>query len=186
MPFARTSKNLGFVTTTVVEWVDIFTRHQYRQIIIDSLAYCQKQKGLELYAWVLMSNHLHFVASAADGYELESILRDFKKFTSKAVLSLLKTDTRESRRKWMLEIFAREAANDSKLSGSRFWQRGCHVETISSSSFLWQKIDYIHNNPVKAGYVTREEHFPFSSAIDYAGGKGLLDVTVVDKGVSLL
>ena len=75
-----------FLTLTVVDWVDVFTRPVYRHEVVESLKFCQRKKGLELYAWVLMSNHLHLLASAAEGYNLSDILRDFKKFTSKTII----------------------------------------------------------------------------------------------------
>lgn len=80
--------HLYFLTLTVVDWVDIFTRPVYKHIIVDSLKYCQAQKGLVVYAWCLMSNHLHLIATNQEGFHLSDILRDFKKFTSKQILHI--------------------------------------------------------------------------------------------------
>ncbi len=99
-------EGLYFTTSTVVDWIDIFTRKKFRIIILDSLKYCQLNKGLEIYAWCLMSNHLHMIISAKDGILLASIMRDFKKFTSKNIISLIKSDGIESRRNWILDRFA--------------------------------------------------------------------------------
>lgn len=84
--FIRNENEVYFITSTIVEWVDVFTRPVYKQIIVDSLQYCQESKGLDVYAWVLMSNHLHAIVSAREGYQLSDILRDFKKYTSKRII----------------------------------------------------------------------------------------------------
>ncbi|MET3540697.1 REP element-mobilizing transposase RayT [Pontibacter aydingkolensis] len=68
---------LYFLTMTVVDWVNIFTRPVYKHIIVDALRFCQENKGLRLHAWVLMSNHLHLIASTAEDKNLSDILRDF-------------------------------------------------------------------------------------------------------------
>ena len=97
--------HLYFLTLTVVDWVDIFTRPVYKHIIVDALKYCQAQKGLVLYAWCLMTNHLHLIASHQEGFHLSDILRDFKKFTSKQMLKTIQ-EVNESRKEWMLNRFA--------------------------------------------------------------------------------
>ena len=171
---------LYFITTTVVDWVDIFTRPKYKHIVMDSLAYCQQHKGLKIYAWVLMSNHLHAIVSAENGSTVADIVRDFKKFTSKRVLMELETDPQESRREWMLDRFRFAGANDKKITNYRFWQDGYHPESIYSYDFYRQKLDYIHNNPVRQEIVSRQEEFLYSSAVDYAGGNGLLKVIIIN------
>ena len=87
--FVRNQNEICFITSTIVEWVDVFTRPVYKQIIVDSLKYCQESKGLDIYAWVLMSNHLHAIVSAREGCNLSDILRDFKKFTSKRIIEAI-------------------------------------------------------------------------------------------------
>ena len=91
-----------FLTMTVVNWIDIFTRPVYKHIIVDALKYNQQNKGLIIYAWCLMSNHLHLIAEAKEGHNLSDILRDFKKFTSKAIVNEISDNPSESRKKWML------------------------------------------------------------------------------------
>lgn len=108
-----------FITITVVDCVDIFTRPKYKHIILDSLTYCQQKKGLKIYAWVLMSNHLHMLVSVGQGHTLADVVRDFKKFTSKKILAELEEDMQESRREWMLEHFRRSAAGDGKSTSYR-------------------------------------------------------------------
>ena len=173
------TKRLYFTTTTVVDWIDIFSRPRYRYVIIESLDYCRQHKGLHIYAWVLMTNHLHIVAGTEEGQSISDILRDFKKFTNKKIIEILEQDERESRRDWMLEHFLSAGAAGSHNQKYRFWQDGNHVEEIYTLKFLSQKIDYVHNNPVKAEFVARAEDYLYSSAPNYAGDKGLLDVEVV-------
>ncbi|NLI72850.1 MAG: transposase [Bacteroidales bacterium] len=168
-----------FVTDTVVDWVDIFTRPTYKHIILDSLAYCQKEKGLLIYAWVLMSNHLHTIAGSDGRNVFSDIWRDFKKFTSKEILRTLINDAQESRQKWMLNRFEYAGKNDKKITNYKFWQEGNDAQGIYLNDYFNQKLNYIHQNPVKAELVNRAEDYRYSSAIDYAGGKGLLDVVVV-------
>jgi REP element-mobilizing transposase RayT len=175
----RITGEVYFVTDTVVDWVDIFSRPRYKTIILESLQYCQTQKGLLIYAWVLMTNHLHMIVGANEDSKVSDIMRDFKKFTSKEILSVLKTDIQESRREWMLNRFEYAGRNDKKIKNYRFWQEGNDAQEIFLMDYFNQKLNYIHQNPVRAEIVNNPEDYRYSSAIDYAGGKGLLNVTVV-------
>jgi REP element-mobilizing transposase RayT len=175
----RITGEMYFVTDTVVDWVDIFTRPVYKHIIIDSLKYCQQHKGLIIYAWVLMSNHLHAIVGTTGDNALSDIWRDFKKFTSKEIIATIKTEISESRSEWMLNRFEYSGKNDKKIKNYRFWQEGNDAQGIYLNEYFEQKLNYIHYNPVKAEIVNRPEDYRYSSAIDYAGGKGLLKVVVV-------
>ncbi len=175
----RITGEVYFVTDTVVDWVDIFTRPLYKHIIIESLSYCQKEKGLIIYAWVLMSNHLHAIVGSNSENKVSDIWRDFKKFTSKEIINTLKTDPQESRQEWMLNRFEYAGKNDKKIKNMKFWQDGNDAQEIYLNDYFNQKLNYIHENPVKAELVNRAEDYRYSSAIDWAGGKGLLEVTVV-------
>lgn len=159
-----------FLTSSVTEWADVFTRKEYRDVLINSLRYCTQNKGLQLYSWCIMSNHIHFIASAVDGYALPDIIRDFKRHTATTILNSLKQDNFESRREWLLRMFTIHNEH------YRFWAEGNAPKIIYSNEFFDQKLHYIHDNPVKAGIVWEAEHYVYSSAIDYAGGKGLLDI----------
>ncbi len=164
-----------FLTLTVVDWVDVFTRASYKQDIVESLAYCQAKKGLELYAWVLMSNHLHLLASANEGFSLSDILRDFKKFTNKKIIQRI-LDEPESRRKWMMNQFEFAGRYDSRITNYKFWQDGNEAKEIHTTDFMFHKLNYIHENPVRAGIVDFPEQYLHSSARSYVGQKGLLDI----------
>jgi putative transposase len=162
-----------FLTMTTVDWVDVFTRPVYKQIIVDSLRHCQKEKGLEIIAWVLMTNHLHLIARA-ELPSLSDVLRDFKKFTSKRISEEAQSEF-ESRRIWMMHRFEYNA-RFAKNKYFKVWQDGNEAKEIVTNHFLDQKIEYIHQNPVKAQIVFEPEHYAYSSAVDYAGGKGFLEI----------
>lgn len=172
-----TTQGTYFLTLTVVDWVDVFTRPIYRQMFADSLSYCATFKGLEIYAWVLMSNHAHLVAAARDGFNLSDIMRDMKKYISKKIVAELLL-ANESRREWMLYRFGYSGKFDPKIKDYRFWQEGNYPKECTSYKMLQQKIDYVHENPVRAGIVSAAHHYLYSSAIDYAGGTGLVPVTL--------
>ena len=155
--------------------VDIFTRPVYKQIIVDSLKYCQANKGLDIYAWVLMSNHLHAIVEAREGYKLSDILRDFKKFTSKRIIEAIKQEP-ESRRDWLLYRFEFAGKFKTNVDNYKVWQDGNHAKECTSAKFTLEKLAYIHENPVRALIVEAPEHYLFSSARNYVGLPGLLEV----------
>ena len=179
----RITGEVFFVKDTVVDWVDIFTRPIYRHIIIESLQYCQKEKGLIIYAWVIMTNHMYMIVGSKGENKVSDILRDFKKFTSKEIIRSLLVESTESRRDWMLNRFEYAGKNDKKIKNYRFWQEGNDAQEIFLNDYFNQKLNYIHDNPVKAEFVNRAENYKYSSAIDWVpmaiGRKGLLEVTLV-------
>lgn len=173
------TQELHFITATVVDWIDVFTRHDYKRIIVDSLVFCQQNKGLDIYAWVLMSNHLHMIAGTKERtLSMGDIIRDFCKYTSKSIVYAITENSKESRREWMLDRFHFRGMNDSKITNFRFWQEGSYIEAISTRQFYRQKLEYIHMNPVRQGIVDRPEHYLYSSARNYQGERGLIDVIV--------
>lgn len=168
-----------YMTLTVVEWVDIFTRPIYKQIIVDSLKYCQEAKGLEIYGWVLMSNHLHLLASARkEGVTMSDILRDFKKFTSKKIVKTVLEEPTESRKDWLSYRFDYAGRFNPKIKDYKFWQDGNEAKEIHTAEFFNQKLNYIHNNPVRADIVEFPEEYLYSSARNYARRSALLDVVL--------
>lgn len=156
-----------FLTMTAIEWIDILMRAEHKQIICDSLNFCVEQKRLEIYAYVIMSSHLHLIASAKNG-NLSDVVRDFKKFTSSRLIKDIK-EGKESRRDWMLKIINEGGEKQIKKSVHQIWQYNNHTEEVFSPEFTLSKIKYIHNNPVVAGLVSRPEHYFYSSAMDYSG-----------------
>lgn len=177
----RNKEGIHFRTFAVVEWVDVFTRKEYKDIVLDSLRYCQKERGLVVYSWCMMSNHIHLVVLAKQNNTSE-VLRDFKKFTSKAVVKAINDHPGESRKEWMLEIFRKAGASNGRNTIHQFWRQDNQPKELFSSGFTRQKLEYIHNNPVEAGIVDKAEEYCYSSARDYYEGKniGLLEVEFLD------
>jgi len=124
-----------FITITVVGWIDLFTRLNQKQLIANSLSYCQKQKGLEIYAYCIMSSHVHMLCKANDGGILANIIRDFKKFTSKRIIATIK-DQPESRREWLLGYFSSACTHLKRKQQYKVWQDGYHAEIASSNWFI--------------------------------------------------
>ncbi len=167
-----------FLTLQVVNWVDIFSRKVYRDIIVDSLNYCVKKKGLWIYGYVIMTNHIHVIFHSSVG-RLSDTLRDFKSYTAKQILETI--DEHESRRKWMLNIFSSKAVLNKRNSEYQFWTQENHAMEIFSSKFFESKLDYIHLNPVRAGYVARPEDYLYSSAVNYNDEIGLVQVEIIPR-----
>lgn len=169
-----------FITITTVNWVDLFTRLEQRQMIIDSLKFCTSQKGLEIYAYCLMPSHLHMLCRASDNLYLSDIIRDFKKFTSKKAIELIYNQP-ESRRNWLLEMFRSNCSHLTRNQTHKVWQNGYQAILVESEKFVYQKLEYIHNNPVKDGIVEYPEEYLFSSARNYADKESMLEVCVLTR-----
>ena len=164
-----------FITMKVVEWIDLFTRLNHKRLITDSLNFCTQHKGLEIFGWCLMPSHLHMMCNAINEFQLADTIRDFKKFTSKKLIEQISNET-ESRRDWMLDHFSSAADKHSKTKYYKIWQDGNHAIEIYTERVAWQKLNYIHQNPVKDGTVEHEQDYLHSSARDYHNIKGLVDV----------
>ena len=167
--------SIYFLTFTITDWVDVFTRLHYRNIIAESLTYCKKNKGLRLYAWCLMTNHLHLVCSLEQPLRMSDFLRDYKKFTAKAILEEIQNNT-ESRREWMLYRFEFAGKFDNRIQKYRFWQDKSHPIELTSNEMIEQRINYIHENPVRTGLVAKAEEYLYSSARNYAGLSSIIEI----------
>ena len=166
-----------YLTFQIVGWVDIFTRKIYRDIVIESFKFLQKNKGLEIYAYVIMSNHIHLLVRSLTG-DLSGTIRDFKNFTGKKFLSVVNSDV-ESRSDWMKMVFEYHGKYKNKQT-HQVWTHENHAEIIYSQKFIQQKVDYIHKNPVKSGIVVNPEDYLYSSARNYADLDNLLEIVKVD------
>ena len=150
-----------FVTFTVHQWVDVFTRLVYVEILLENIRYCQQHKGLQIYTWVVISNHCHLIASAQN-CDLPDLIRDFKKHTAKVLVKAIERNERESRKEWLLLLLKKEG----KIW---FWESGYHGEEIRTKPFFDTKMKYIHLNPVRAGLVEKEEEYRWSSCAEMYG-----------------
>ncbi len=175
MPFAYRiydQQEIYFVTFTVRQWVDVFTRSQYIEILLENLRYCQQNKGLKIYSWVVMSNHCHLMVRT-EGHNLSDVIRDFKKFTAKAIVNAIEENTKESRKRWLLWLLKKEEQ-------VVFWKEGYHGVEISDQKMFDSKLTYIHLNPVRAGFVEKEEEYLWSSCADlYGVRKGPLELELI-------
>ena len=172
---------LNFLTLTVVEWIDLFTRRAFADIVLESLRFCQQNKGLEVFGFVIMPSHIHLIARAGSEDELSSILQSFKSFTASKIISYLQdTAQPESRREWLLNHFAFNARKNKTNSQHQVWQRDNHPIILYSPHVIRQKLLYIHQNPVEAGIVSLAEHYLLSSASNYVSSVGVLDVLLLD------
>ncbi|MCB0732931.1 MAG: transposase [Flavobacteriales bacterium] len=167
----RNQQAIHFVTFTVIGWVNVFTKDPYRILVLDSLRYCQTNKGLVVHAWVIMSNHVHFIISCKSGYSLSDCIRDFKKFTSSAIIREITYSSFENRKEWLLPIFQAAAQKNVRNRYYQLWYQHNHPVELSSNRMKQQRLNYLHNNPVKAGVVSRPEDYVYSSAFAYSGGE---------------
>ena len=124
----RDQEKIHFITATVVDWEAVFTRKPYKDVVIESLAYCIKEKGMFLYGYVIMSNHVHLVIQSKTG-KLSDLNKIFKKFTAKNILGKIINEP-ESRREWLLERFKKATETHSRNKNYQFWQYGNHAEEI--------------------------------------------------------
>jgi|ERR1035437_496260 REP element-mobilizing transposase RayT len=168
-----------FVSFAVVEWIDVFTRNEYKDILLESLRYCQQEKEMEIYAWCVMTNHVHLIFSSTKQEKPELILGSFKRFTSKAIVAAIKENPQESRKEWLLKQFEEAGRKSSNVKQYQLWRHDNKPIELWSNKVIDEKLNYIHNNPVEEGLVFKAEQYVYSSAIDYAGEKGLLDIVLI-------
>jgi REP element-mobilizing transposase RayT len=150
---------MHYITITVIEWIDIFTKLKYFEILSESLSYCRKNKGLLLYDFVFMSNHIHLIVRAKEGNKLSRIIADFKQFTTKNILKELKSDNR----RYILNLI-KNSFNKKKGIENQVWQRENYPVPICSEKFYFEKAGYIIKNPVRKNYVEKAEDWVYSSA----------------------
>ena len=151
-----------FTTMTTVDWLPIFTNRNVFEIVIKSLKFLTDKDGLKIYAYVILENHMHMICASE---ALSSIMRRFKSFTARNIIDTLKA-CNNIRLIDRLEFLKKryKSGQDYQL-----WQEGYHPQLIQTDEMMKQKIEYIHGNPIKRGYVDRAEYWLFSSARNYIG-----------------
>jgi putative transposase len=159
----REKERAHFVTSTIVGWLPVFHSGACCDILAGALDYCRREKGLRLYAWVIMENHFHAVVHVDN---LPRVMADLKKFTAGKLLAQLKAEGRT----WLLDLLAAGKAEHKTRSTWQLWQEGYHPQAIYSDRTMQQKIDYIHANPVRRGWVAVPEHWRYSSAHEWLPG----------------
>jgi putative transposase len=169
-----------FLTFNIVDKIDLFVRPAYKQVIADSLNHFIHTQGLHLYAWCLMSSHLHLVLRTRDGAAPAYFERDFKKFTTPSLIKTIEVEM-DLRRDWMFQRFEEYGKSLRRLEKFLLWQNCSSPLRIENGQprLLMDRISHIHENPVREGIVDQPESYLFSSARDYAGIRGLVAVQVV-------
>lgn len=162
----REANGAYFISFATVYWIDVFTRVDYFDIMIESFDYCRKQKGMELYGYCIMPSHVHLIFRSSLG-DPSGLIRDLKGFTSKKMLKAIEENQQESRKEWLLWMFEKAGKKNSNVQFRQFWQQNNQPIEIWSLKVFEQKLNYIHNNPVEAGFVTNPIDWKYSSARNY-------------------
>ncbi len=166
-----------FITITVIDWVDLFSRPVYKDIILNSLNFCKEHKGLILNAYCIMTSHVHLIVRS-EQEKLNDIIRDFKKFTSKELVKTIK-EIPESRREWLLNKFEYAAGRIKRGANYKLWQDGFHPVELNTKKMLDERLDYIHYNPVEEGITWTAEGYKYSSASNYSGLESVMNVELI-------
>ena len=147
-------------------WIDVLTRSDYKDIIVDSLRHCQEKKGLLLYEWTIMTNHVHLLASSQEGASLSDVMRDLKKFTSGKIHTAIKEHPGESRREWMLDLLMKAGEANAHNTSFQLWQQNNQPMQVGNPAEVDRVVDYIRMNPVVEGIVGQPEAYCYSSAYE--------------------
>ena len=169
------SEGLYFISFAVINWIDVFIRNEYKDIVLKSWKYCIENKGLQIYGWCIMSSHIHMIIGSQKD-KPENIVRDMKSFTSTQIRKAITNNPQESRKEWMLEMMYKAVDKNGNNDGFQFWQQNNQPILLDNNFIMDQKLEYIHLNPVVTGIVERPEDYLYSSARDFAGRKGLIDI----------
>ena len=167
-----------FVTFAIVNWVDLFTRSCYCDIFLESIRFCQERKGLIVYAWVLMPSHVHMIIGTKEN-AMQDILRDLKSFTSRKLKEEIYNHPKESRKDWLIRMFESAGRKNGNNGSWQLWQQNNHPIELWDTYMIENKLHYLHKNPVASNIVFRAEDYVYSSALDYAGEKGLIHVELL-------
>lgn len=166
---------LYFVSFATVYWTDVFVREEYFNVITNGISYCRMHKGMELYAYCIMPSHVHFIFRSSLGKPME-LLRDFKKYTSKQLIKTITDNPQESRKTWLLWLFKKAGKERSNVENYQFWQHHNQPIELWSEKVISQKINYIHNNPVKGGFVLSAVDWKYSSARNFQDDHTVLEI----------
>ena len=167
---------LYFISFATVYWIDVFIREEYTRAIIESWRHCQQKKGLEIYGWCIMPSHIHMIIGSKNN-KLQDIVRDMKKHTSVTLKTLIKENPQESRKEWMVWMMERAGTKNGNNIDWQFWQQHNKPIEIKNQEMFDKMLDYIHQNPVIGGFVNKPEDWRHSSAGDFCGIKGLIELS---------
>ncbi len=164
-----------FISFATVYWIDVFVRESYFQAFVESLEYCRKNKGMELFAYCILPSHVHMVFRDKNN-DPGKLVGELKTHTSKKIQALIVDSEQESRKEWMLWMMERAGSINSNVKKRQFWQQHNQPIELWSNEVIDQKIDYIHNNPIECGFVSEPVCWKYSSAKNYAGEIGIIEI----------
>ena len=167
---------LYFISFAVVNWIDVFIRDEYKETIIESWKYCQQNKGLQIYGWCIITSHVHMIIGTT-GKKLDEIVGEMKSYTSTQFKKIIKDHPQESRKEWMIWMMERAGKKNSNNSDWQFWQQHNKPLEIKDQEMFDKILEYIHMNPVVAGFVSKPEDWRYSSARDFCNLKGLIELS---------
>ena len=173
------SRKPHFVSFAIVNWIDLFTRKDYVDIVTESLSHCIQKKGLIMNAWCIMTNHVHLMIRSEQN-SLSNIMRDLKKFTSYQLYSAIQEHPQESRKEWLLWMFERAGKVNENNKNVQVWQQHNQPVELDTNEKIDLRLEYLHMNPVEAGYVIKPENWMHSSARQYAGLEDRFELELVE------
>ncbi|AFU67263.1 transposase, IS200 family [Psychroflexus torquis ATCC 700755] len=166
-----------FISFATVYWLDIFTRQVYFNVLEESIEYCRAEKGMEVYAYCFMPSHVHLIFRSSNE-DPSGLIRDFKGFTARKLIKAIEENPQESRKEWLLFMMERAGKTKSNVKQHQFWQQHNQPVELWSEKVIQQKINYIHNNPVKSGFVTNPIDWKYSSARNYQDDQTVLEIDI--------
>ena len=172
-------QGMYFISFATINWIDVFVREEYFAVIADSLNYCIENKGLIVHGYCIMPSHIHLIFRDANN-EPSKLLKEFKTFTSKQMKKEIESNPQESRKEWLLGMMKAAGLKNSNVKSHQFWQQHNNPIELWSNDVIGQKLDYLHNNPVEAGFVDEPIHWKYSSARDYAEIKSYVEVELIE------
>lgn len=171
-----------FVSFATVYWINVFTRQVYFSVLEQAVNHCRSEKGMEVFAYCFMPSHVHLVFRS-DNEDPSGLLRDFKGYTARKLIKEIEENPQESRKEWLLWMMERAGKKKSNITKRQFWQHHNKPIELWNKQVIKQKIDYIHYNPVEAGFVTYPIDWKYSSAKNYAEDETILKID--NEGINL-
>lgn len=172
------SGQLYFISFVIIGWIDLFIRKEYREVMLESWRYCQKEKDLEIYVWCIMSSHVHMIVSSR-GRDLDRVIGEMKSFTSRALRKSIEKNPTESRKEWLVAIMSEAGLKNGNNKDWQLWQQNNQPIALTTLNQFYETMNYIHRNPVETGVVENEEDYLYSGARDFYGKKGLIELSYV-------
>ena len=166
-----------FICFATVYWLDVFTRQVYFNVLEESIDFCRKEKGMEVFAYCFMPSHVHLIFRSNND-DPSGLIRDFKGFTARKLIKTIEDNPQESRKEWLLWMMERVGKKKSNVKQRQFWQQHNKPIEIWSDKVIQQKIDYVHNNPVESGFVTDPVDWKNSSARNYQEDQTVLEIDI--------